>query len=383
MIVRRGLAKLAAVSLPLFGALMAAAPGGAVAETWRAANLNSEARIHLRTHPNNRAKILAYIPGDARGLEGGACSGNWCPIEFRGMNGWVYRHFIEPDDDDDADTEAAAKPKPAPAAAPLLSESEPVLGAGLKKPLQLVSTDGRPIPIYAFPNDALPVAGRLSADTAVVEGLGSCIRTWCNVRAGELVGWISNSNLKPEDAALAHESTAALAPAEPEDKSLSRTLPTAALGPALAKPLGDTDTKTYTLAGLAGQSSLPMRAEPGSSAAIVAWIPNDAKDVEGLRKCVDSWCLVRYGESTGWVARRHLADAAIEASQSFQVSGLALWNALDVLDYPNPNAVVVGQIPAYATGIVPIGGCDDDWCHIRYLGIAGWVRASHLEPQKK
>jgi uncharacterized protein YraI len=80
------------------------------------------------------------------------------------------------------------------------------------------------------------------------------------------------------------------------------------------------------------------------------------------------------------VLRRHLADESAESSQTFQVSGVALWSALDVLEYPGQDATVVGRIPAYATGIVPIGGCDKTWCQVRYLGIAGWVSGQYLAP---
>ena len=126
-----------------------------------------------------------------------------------------------------------------------------------------------------------------------------------------------------------------------------------------------------------------MREKPDGDSRILAWIPNGAKDVEGLRKCVEKWCLVRHANVSGWVVRRHLADVSVESTQMFQARGVELWGSLDVLDYPNANGNVVGKIPSYATGIVPIGGCDDDWCHVRYLGIAGWVSGQNLEPQAR
>lgn len=376
MIERCRPARLAAVTLPVLAAICIAAAGGAAAESWRAANLDPDARLHLRQKPNNRSKVLAYIPGDARGLRGGPCTESWCPIEFRGLKGWVFRRFLQPDN-----ATVAAEPESAPSGATPAT----LQAVALKQKLRVVNPEGRPIPVYAFPNDGLPVAGRLPADTATVDGLGTCIGDWCYVRSDRVIGWVSNALLRAEDEdAPEPGTTAALGESEPpDDEADNETVPTAAVTHALPRDLGDTDIKTYALAGLAGQSSLPMRADANDTAAIVAWIPNGSKDVEGLRKCVERWCLVRHGEASGWVARRHLADEAVESSQTFQVSGLALWSPLDVLDYPSANAAVVGQIPSYATGIVPIGGCDDDWCHVRYLGIAGWVKGGNLEPQRR
>jgi SH3-like domain-containing protein len=336
----------------------------------------------MRVQANNRSKVVAYIPGDARGLIGGRCDGNWCEVEYNGAKGWVFARYLAPDTPTHKE------------AAPVRKDAEPVALApdrihslATKKTLQLAKRDGSPIAIYAFPNERLPVAGRLPAETEAVQGLGSCIRDWCYVRSGELVGWLRADAFALDEESKDQGTTAALAVtvSQEESKALNKTMPTAtqtAVQVAAAMPGGgDLENKTYTLAGLGGQSSLPMREQPDGTSRILAWIPNGAKDVEGLRKCVEKWCLVRHGTVSGWVARRHLADISVESSQTFQAKGVELWGALDVLDYPSANGNVVGKIPSYATGIVPIGGCDDEWCHVRYLGIAGWVSGQYLEPQ--
>ena len=83
-----------------------------------------------------------------------------------------------------------------------------------------------------------------------------------------------------------------------------------------------------------------MREQPDGTSRILAWIPGNATDVEGLHKCVEQWCLVRHGDVSGWVARRHLADLSVESSQMFQAKGVELWGSVDVLDYPNEHAKV-------------------------------------------
>ncbi len=378
MNVGRGIASIASVTplLAIVFNLGNSAPATAE-ETWRVKDIAASARIHMREQAHNRSKVVTYIPGDARGLSGGECINGWCEVEYKGFSGWVFARYLTPD------TTARREAKPAP------PTPDHIRSLATKKVLQLVKREGAPIAIYAFPNERLPVAGRLPAGTETVQGLGSCIRDWCKVRSGELVGWLKWDAFIVEGGPKDQGTTAALAvtvTAE-ESKSFDKAVPTATQATvqtaAALNGLGDLGTKSYTLAGLGGQNSLAMREQPDGDLPILAWIPNGAKDVEGLRKCVEKWCLVRHANVSGWVARRHLADVSVESTQMFQAKGVELWGSLDVLDYPHPNGNVVGKIPSYATGIVPIGGCDDDWCHVRYLGIAGWVSGQNLEPQAR
>jgi SH3-like domain-containing protein len=389
----------------------------ATAETWRVVDLAASARIHLRQHASNHSKILAYIPGDARHLHGIRCVEDWCQIEFRGLTGWVFRDYL---DEDEPKAAAKAKPKPEPEAEP---ERQPqaeqpaqqaqtppetqqpqpqqaVADPTSRKPedleqygsFRLAARGDGGTPVYVFPSESMPVAGRLPPTTERVDGLGSCVPNWCYIRSGTVVGWIQYDSIAFSDTPAGVTTTAAVSPVIPpadDHNAINNTVPTAtnaaapASAPEPAPPPSSTGSKSYALAGLAGNSSLPIRAEPEEEGRILGWIPNDAKNVEGLRKCVEQWCLIRYGSTEGWVARRHLADASIEPTQMFQVAGLPLWSPLKVLDQPGGEANVVGEIPSYATGIVPIGGCDKSWCHIRYLGVAGWVSSEHLEPQKR
>ena len=345
-------------------------------ETWRVTDIAPSARIHMRQQAHNRSKVVTYIPGDARGLSGSHCDDGWCLVEYNGFKGWVFARYLTPD----------TPPRGRATAAPHAPDH--IRSLATKKTLQLAKRDGSPIAIYAFPNERLPVAGRIAAETETVQGLGSCISDWCYVRSGELVGWLKAEAFKLEGDAKDQGATAALAvTVGAEESNPLNTVPTASQASVQAAAafngLGDLGTKSYTLAGLGGQSSLAMREKPDGDSRILAWIPNGAKDVEGLRKCVEKWCLVRHGNMSGWVVRRHLADVSVESTQMFQAKGVELWGSLDVLDYPNANGNIVGKIPSYATGIVPIGGCDDDWCHVRYLGVAGWVSGQNLEPQAR
>jgi SH3-like domain-containing protein len=370
----RGVAFAAAASALVAASVLA--PSVADAESYLINNVDRSKRIHLRASPSNRSKVVAYIPPDSR-LEGtGECDSKWCQVTFKGAKGWVFRKYLR-DAPDSAAVKPAAKPEePTVAALPRASDTPKEIPPDLQDTmLRLVFTNNRPVPVYTFPSDRLPAAGRIDPGTEEVEDLGTCTRKFCYIRHGALVGWIADENIVKEDQAPG--------PAQALDKTVTSAAQAAGqAATSIIDGLGGIEVKTYTLAGLSGDGSLPMRDEPTDSAAIKGHIPGDAKGVEGLRKCIAKYCLVRYEALTGWVARRHLADEP-EGGRRYQVSGVALWGALDVMDYPGPDASIIGHVPAYATGLVPIGGCDKDWCHIRYLGIAGWVSARFIEPMRR
>lgn len=373
MIVRFRLAGLAIAASLSIAAGLFVIPEEAASETWKITNVKPSGRVHLRKRASSRSRILTYIPGNARGLKSKRCRRKWCQIKFGKHKGWVFRRYLTPDN--------KPQTKPVPATPELTALSK-------KKVLKLTNSDDRPIAVYAFPSETLPSAGLLPAGTETVEGLGICVPNWCYIRSGGLLGWLPQTIIAAEEeAGKAEETTASLGgmPAQNAQETIT-TVNTATRADieaeTITQPPSVEGSKLYTLAGIVGDSSLPMHAKAGESSPILGWIPKDARTVEGLRKCEGKWCMVRWENKAGWVARRHLADLSLENSQTFKVSGLPLWSPLDVLDQPSADAAVVGAIPSYATGIVPIGGCDDKWCHIRYLGVAGWVGAEHLQPQK-
>ena len=54
---------------------------------------------------------------------------------------------------------------------------------------------------------------------------------------------------------------------------------------------------------------------------------------------------------------------------------------MKVFSYGARDADVVGEIPFYASGIVPVGDCNGEWCHVRYLGLVGFVDTLRLRSQ--
>jgi SH3-like domain-containing protein len=234
--------------------------------------------------------------------------------------------------------------------------------------------------------------------------MGACVRNWCYIRSGALVGWIPQTYFANaiEDgsnqgaATTPPEQTTNTAPSQknaPEKEAkaeapvLHNTEPTATqiapLHSIVPKEIADGATKKYSLAGLPSDLPLVIRKQPDENGTVLGSVPHDAKDVEGLHKCIKKWCLVRHHKLTGWVLRRHLADDSLKGTKRYLVTGIGLMDKLEVKDSPVNDGGVVGHIPAYATGIVPIGRCDGSWCHVRYLGLAGWVRSQYLTPTKR
>jgi SH3-like domain-containing protein len=370
---RSGIACVAAASVVV--ALTIVLPA-ASAETFRIVNVDRAVRIHMRQSASNQSRVIAYIPPKGQLTGTGKCDSKWCEVVFKGRTGWVFRKYL-------LEVKTAEAPSaPAPAKPAELRDTVPPELQDTM--LTLIFTNGEPIAVYAYPSDRHPEAGRIMPDTPQVEDLGTCSRAFCYIRSGSLVGWIREDAIAKQrggktepQAADAGVQTGALPGA------LNNTVPTASQATGQPGPIegpGSVEIRTYSLAGLSDDAALAVRDGPSDTAAIIGWIQGNAS-VEGLRRCVLKWCLVRHDGVSGWVARRHLADEGAAANRRFQVSGVSLWGALDVMDYPGPEAAVVGRIPSYATGIVPIGSCDNTWCHIRYLGIAGWVAGKFLAQQ--
>jgi SH3-like domain-containing protein len=374
----------------------------AEAKTWRITNVKQSGAIHLRQLPSSKSPIIGYIPANATNLSGGACKGSWCHVKYKGKKGWVYKKYLTAQKKKASSNTLAATPDKTPQnKANPLSFPAPPKG----QDIQLKSSrDAPPIPVYAFPSDRLPVSGRLPSATATVQSMGACVRNWCYIRSGTLVGWIpqtyfanaseDSSNQEAADTQLERTvDTASSQKKSPEKEAkveapvLHNTEPTATqiapLRSFIPKEVEYGATKKYSLAGLPNGLPLVIREQPDENGAVLGSVPHDAKDVEGLHKCIKKWCLVRHHKLIGWVLRRHLADDSLKGTKSYLVTGIGLMDKLEVMDSPVTDGGVVGHIPAYATGIVPIGRCDGSWCHVRYLGLAGWVRSQYLTPTKR
>jgi SH3-like domain-containing protein len=230
--------------------------------------------------------------------------------------------------------------------------------------------------LRAAPSGGSPAIA-LVPRNALLTSQAPCAGVWCAVEYNGKRGWVYRQVLVQ----------AALKPAQvpvlPEQPAMEASL-NLAPPPAEAPPESSPDEKAgapYGLIGLSADGFLPMREGPLDSARIVGVLPSSASGIADLKTSVRQWRLVEHNGVKGYVQSRFLARSET-AAQRYRIDGS---KDLKVFNFGGPDADIVGEIPFYAAGIVPIGECGAEWCHIRYLGLVGYVdmRAlrSEAEPE--
>jgi SH3-like domain-containing protein len=152
--------------------------------------------------------------------------------------------------------------------------------------------------------------------------------------------------------------------------------PPPATAPPQASPEEKADAR-YSLIGLSADSFLPIREGPLDSARIVGVLPASANGIADLKTSVRQWRLVEHNGVKGYVQSRFLARS-VTVARRYRIDGS---ENLKVFNFGGPEADIVGEIPFYAAGILPIGECGAEWCHIRYLGLVGYVEMRGLRPE--
>lgn len=335
--------------------------------------------IHMRLGPSHKSKVLAYIAPKTVISAAGSCDAKWCQVSFKNMTGWVFRSYLE-------ETDEPLTPVPAtqPEGAQPQLEQAVSFRAAPKEPAVSVS-------VQEFPGVGMPVVGTIPGDAGGIENLARCVQQWCRVRYQQLEGWVLLAELKRDEADgfNADDKTVDETP-KSEQAAPAPAITQASLTPAAvvsqARPPAQPPSAQappgeqirYNVVGLGASAWLHVRDKPADTARIVNSLPPNAAGIEDMRECVRQWCLIRHGEIKGFVHRRFLARQRQQDSDRYRIDGVAVDESLKVYDFPGSDAQIVGSIPSYASGIVPIGDCSADWCHVRYLGLVGWVTTSNL-----
>ncbi len=69
--------------------------GGERSTTYRVVDVRSDDVLNMRSGPNTDFSTVGTIPPVGRGIRiTGACSGQWCPVEYLGVRGWVNSRFL-------------------------------------------------------------------------------------------------------------------------------------------------------------------------------------------------------------------------------------------------------------------------------------------------
>ena len=220
--------------------------------------------------------------------------------------------------------------------------------------------------LRAAPSGQSPVIASVPKDAALIS-FEPCARGWCAVEYRGVRGWIFDALLVE-----APQKTApAPAPAAPP-------LARASLQKSSPAPANESIRRSYRVIGLGVEESLPVREAPLDTARMLGSLPPAANGVAALEACLRQWCLIEHDGVRGYVRSRFLGRTEEAPSPRYGVEG---GSNLAVFSFGGPGADIVGEIPFYAGGIVPVGPCGAEWCHIRYLGLVGFVEARRLRPE--
>ena len=222
------------------------------------------------------------------------------------------------------------------------------------------------------PSSQSPVVASVPKD-AVLASFQPCTKGWCAVEYKGIRGWIYDIFI------VETRGNAVPAAASPPPQPLARASlqrPSPVPAPVAARKEGV--RLTYRLTGLKAGESLAMREGPSDTARVVGALSSSATNIAGLETCLRRWCLIELGGVRGYVQSRFLGRMEEASSSRFGIEGES---DAKVFSFGSADADVVGEIPFYAGGIVPIGDCNAEWCHVRYLGLVGFVETGRLRPE--
>jgi SH3-like domain-containing protein len=222
--------------------------------------------------------------------------------------------------------------------------------------------------LHVAPSSQSPVVAFVPKN-AVLTSLEPCARGWCAVQYKGIRGWIY-------DVYLTEQPTKTISgPTRPQPLakgSLQKR------SPAAVATAGETARISYRVIGLGVEESLPVREGPLETARMIGVISPAANAIAELETCIHQWCLIEHDGVRGFVQIRFLERLRGAPAPRYGVNGEA---NLKVFSFGGSDADVVGEIPFYAGGIVPVDDCNGKWCHIRYLGLVGFVDTSRLRPE--
>ena len=227
--------------------------------------------------------------------------------------------------------------------------------------------------LRSAPSGRSPVVASIPRNASVT-ALAPCTTGWCSIDYNGKRGWVHKPSLA--ESPLVRQARAPALPAKPDVEASLRLTPPEA--PAEAPAPEETNSISFRVAGLDATANLPMREGPLVGARIVGSLSASASGIAYLKTSVREWSLVDYNGVKGYVLSRFLAREAAEPRQRYGVQGE---DSLKVFSFGGADADVVGEIPYYASGIAPIGECGAHWCHIRYLGLVGFVDSRALRKE--
>ncbi len=230
--------------------------------------------------------------------------------------------------------------------------------------------------LHSAPASQAPVIASIPVN-AVLTSTQPCAKGWCLVQYKGARGWIYRNFIAetPVNAAPAAAAPAAPMVKAPMHKPAAAPQPAAAAPPVRLPAPQTGASATYRVIGLQPGESLPVREGPVDNEPMVGSLPSSASGITDLKTCVRQWCLVGHDGIKGYAQSRFLGRERQGPATRYSIAGDG---NVKVFSFRSANADVVGEIPFFASGIVSVGDCNADWCHIRYLGLVGFVETRSL-----
>ncbi len=224
--------------------------------------------------------------------------------------------------------------------------------------------------LRSAPSNQSPVIASVPKD-AMLTSFQPCSRGWCAVDYKGFRGWIY-------DVYIVEQPGKAVPPAPPPPQPLAKASLQRPSAAPMATAREGMRTSYRMIIGLGAEESLPIRVGPLDTARVIGALSPAANNIAGLEPCMRQWCLIEHNGARGYVRSRFLGRTEVARSPRYGVDGEP---DLTVFSFAGSDADVVGEIPFYAGGIVPIGDCNGEWCHVRYLGLVGFVDTRRLRPE--
>jgi SH3-like domain-containing protein len=231
--------------------------------------------------------------------------------------------------------------------------------------------------LRAAPSGGSPVVAVIPKNALVASAV-PCAGVWCAVEYEGKRGYLYRPYLAEPAPAAPTPARALALPEQPAKEASLKFAPAPVESAALAAPTDEGVSVRYSLIGLSAEGFLPMREGPLDSARVVGVLSSSSSGIVDMKTNVRQWRLVEHNGVKGYVQSRFLARLGAAPAQRYGVAGAG---NLEVFNFGAADADVVGEIPFYADGIVPIGECNAEWCHIRYLGLTGFVDMHGLRPE--
>jgi|GEM_PF-3261653 len=134
----------------------------------------------------------------------------------------------------------------------------------------------------------------------------------------------------------------------------------------------------YRVINVNGDSTLNLRARPGTYSRVINKIPFNARHLGNAVQSDGRWTRISYGGQTGWVHNEFLAEDYKGQTTIYKVVGINSWDRLNIRKKPKISARIISDIPGTADYVEDCGTCKGLWCPVRYNKVDGWVHKKHL-----